>query len=58
MAHPPLPRAILLGRWLAFCAHPHLATRVLPPPQRRLLVATWFVTGYLVALAALLVVRP
>lgn len=58
MAHPPPAPGVLLGRWLAICLHPHLAARVLPGPQRRLLIASWFVAGYVVALAVLLLVRP
>jgi hypothetical protein len=58
MTHPPLSRAILLGRWLAFCTHPQLAARVLPRAERCLLVGTWFAAVYLIVLAGLLVIRP
>jgi hypothetical protein len=45
---------IALGRWLAFCAHPSAAWRILPPLGRGLLAATYAAASFVVSLAALL----
>lgn len=45
---------IALGRWLAFCAHPTAAWRLLPLHGRLLLAASYAGASYLVSLALLL----
>jgi hypothetical protein len=45
---------VLIGRSLALCLHPALAWRFLSPVSRVVLVAVYFVTGYLCVLGALL----
>jgi hypothetical protein len=49
---------VRFGRWLAMCAHPALAVRVLRPVQRGLLVTSYFLAAYVAVLTALLVLRP
>lgn len=46
---------ILIGRWLAFCAHPCAAWPRLTTRGRTLLVAAYVGLGYAGALAALIV---
>jgi hypothetical protein len=43
-----------LGWWLACAVHPHAAWRALQPSGRAMLIATYFVAGYLSALTVLL----
>lgn len=45
----------LLGRSLAFCAHPAAAWRVLSRPGRALVLGAYFTAGYLAVLVSLLV---
>jgi len=45
---------IALGRWLAFCAHPVAAWRLLPLPGRFLLMASYAGVSYTVSLAVML----
>lgn len=44
----------ILGRGAAFCVHPALAWRRLPPNRRALIVAAYFGAGYVSVLTALL----
>ena len=46
---------VLIGRGLAFCAHPFAAWRRLPPAGRALIVAAYFGAGYVGVLAGLLI---
>jgi hypothetical protein len=46
---------LLLGRSLAFCAHPAAAWRVLSRPGRMAVLGAYFTAGYLSVLAVLLV---
>ena len=46
---------MILGRLLAYCAHPGLAWRRVSMRDRALIVATYAGTGYLATLAALLI---
>jgi hypothetical protein len=45
---------LLIGRSLAFCAHPTAAWRVLSPKRRALLVGAYAGAGYVSVLAVLL----
>jgi hypothetical protein len=49
-----MPPEIVIGRWLAMCAHPICAARLLSPLGRLMLACTYFGVGYLVVLVALL----
>jgi hypothetical protein len=49
-----MPPEIVIGRWLAICAHPICASRVLSPLGRLLLAGTYFGLCYVAVLAALL----
>jgi hypothetical protein len=49
-----MPPEIVIGRWLAICAHPICASRVLSPLGRLLLAGTYFGLCYLTVLVALL----
>jgi hypothetical protein len=46
---------LLIGRALAYCAHPHAAWRRLTPHGRVLLVAAYFGGGYTAVMVALIV---
>lgn len=48
-------KEVIIGRGLAFCAHPQAAWRRLPPKGRALIVATYFCAGYLGVLTGLLI---
>lgn len=45
---------IVLGRWLAFLAHPTAAWRVLPPAGRCLLAASYAAGSFVASLTVLL----
>jgi hypothetical protein len=45
---------ILIGRWLAFCAHPAAAWRVLPPSGRCLVAVSYAAASYAASLSLLL----
>ena len=45
---------IALGRWLALCAHPKAAWRVLPASGRWLMAASYAAVGYGAVLTCLL----
>jgi hypothetical protein len=45
---------VLFGRWLAFCAHPTAAWRVLPLSGRVLLAGSYALASYVTALVALM----
>lgn len=45
---------IALGRWLAFCAHPVAAWRLLPLRGRILLAGSYAALSYIVSLSVLL----
>jgi hypothetical protein len=45
---------IVVGRWLAFCAHPTAAWRILPPSGRCLLAASYAAASFMVSLTVLL----
>jgi hypothetical protein len=49
-----MPPEIALGRWLAFCAHPAAAWRVLPPLGRCLLAASYAACSFVTSLTLLL----
>ena len=46
---------IVLGRWLALCAHPICAWRLRSTRTRVVVVTTYFAASYLAALTVLLV---
>ena len=46
---------MVLGRLLAYCAHPALAWRRVSKRDRALIVATYAGSGYVATLAALLI---
>lgn len=46
---------LLLGRSLAFCAHPAAAWRVLSRPGRVLIIGAYFTAGYVGVLFSLLI---
>jgi len=45
---------VVLGRFLAYCAHPLAAWRRVAATDRALIVAAYFVVGYLLTLSALI----
>jgi hypothetical protein len=47
---------LVLGRWLAFCAHPVAAWRLLPPTGRCLIALSYAAVGYAAAFMALVLV--
>ena len=49
-----LPWEFVVGRWMAFCAHPVCAWRVPSKALRALLVTSYFAAGYTGMLVALL----
>ena len=55
LARPDMNWELLLGRSLAFCAHPAAAWRVLSRPGRALVFGAYFAVGYIGVLAMLLV---
>ena len=46
---------VAVGRGLAFCAHPVIAWRVLPPMKRAMVAGAYFAAAYVAVLAGLLV---
>ena len=48
-----MPPEIVIGRWLAMCAHPICAARLLSPLGRLMLAVTYFGVCYIAVLAAL-----
>jgi hypothetical protein len=44
-----VPLEIVIGRWLACCAHPSAAWRLLPRTGRVLLVAAYAALGFVLA---------
>jgi hypothetical protein len=52
--HLVVPLDVIIGRWLACCAHPAAAWRNLPVSGRALLVAAYVSASYVVVLTALL----
>jgi hypothetical protein len=48
---------IALARWLAFCAHPTAAWRILPTSGRVLLAASYAAGSFVASLSVLLLVQ-
>jgi hypothetical protein len=48
-----MPPEIVIGRWLAICAHPICASRLLSPLGRLMLACTYFGVCYVAVLIAL-----
>jgi hypothetical protein len=52
--HAAMPIEVVIGRWLALCAHPFAAWRVLPASGRLLMLASYFASSYAAVLLTLL----